>query len=103
MMFTKSSKVDRSVVASASHLNNKVGPWWKDRGLRNLNLLLLVPLMSEFVPGYDASLINNVQQLTVWQTGEHYSPCLIHFESRNNTDKNRIPPSSRLPTWDSQR
>jgi MFS family permease len=63
------SKVDRTVVEGASHLNNKSGPWWKDRGLRTLNFLIFIPLMSEYVQGYDASLINNVQQLPVWQKG----------------------------------
>lgn len=71
MMFFKSAKVDHEVVASASHLNNKVGPWWKDRGLRSLNFLIFIPLMSEYVPGYDASLINNVQQLPIWQKGKN--------------------------------
>jgi hypothetical protein len=69
MGFTKTSKVDRSVVASVSHLNNKSGHWWNDRGLRTLNFLIFIPLMSEYVQGYDASLINNVQQLPVWQKG----------------------------------
>jgi hypothetical protein len=69
MLFTKSAKVDRSVVAEASHLNNKHGPWWNDHGLRALNFLILVPLMSEYIQGYDSSLINNVQQLPVWQKG----------------------------------
>jgi len=63
------AKVDRTVVEGASHLNNKSGPWWKDRGLRTLNFLIFIPLMSEYVQGYDASLINNVQQLPVWQKG----------------------------------
>jgi len=27
--------------------------------------------MSEYVPGYDASLINNVQQLPIWQKGKN--------------------------------
>lgn len=69
MGFTKSEKVDRKVVAQVSHLNNKTGYWWNDRGLRTLNFLIFIPLMSEYVQGYDASLINNVQQLPVWQKG----------------------------------
>jgi hypothetical protein len=69
MLFRKSAKVDRSVVAEGSHLNNKHGPWWNDHGLRTLNFLILVPLMSEYIQGYDSSLINNVQQLPVWQKG----------------------------------
>lgn len=59
MLFTgMNSKVDRTVVEGASHLNNKVGSWWKDPGLRTLNFLIFIPLMSEYVQGYDASLIN---------------------------------------------
>lgn len=71
MMFlnSKSSKVDRTALAEASHLNNKVGPWWKDKGLLKLNFLIFIPIMSEYVQGYDASLINNVQQLPVWRKG----------------------------------
>ncbi|CAG8982892.1 hypothetical protein HYALB_00002909 [Hymenoscyphus albidus] len=73
MMFlnSKSSKVDRTALAEASHLNNKVGPWWKDRGLLKLNFLIFIPIMSEYVQGYDASLINNVQQLAVWRKEFH--------------------------------
>ncbi|TVY83451.1 Lactose permease [Lachnellula suecica] len=72
MLFTgMSSKVDRTVLEGASHLNNKHGPWWKDRGLRTLNFLIFIPLMSEYVQGYDASLINNVQQLPSWQKEFH--------------------------------
>lgn len=61
--------VDAGVVAGASKLSNKHGPWWHDKGLRHLNFLIFIPLMSECVQGYDASLINNVQNLVVWQTG----------------------------------
>jgi hypothetical protein len=60
--------VDATVVAG---LSNKQGPWWKDRGLRTLNFLIFIPLMSEYVQGYDASLINNVQNLAVWQKGDY--------------------------------
>ncbi|TAQ86522.1 hypothetical protein B7494_g5130 [Chlorociboria aeruginascens] len=69
MIFTKKAQVDRKLVADASHLNNKTKPWIKDRGLRTLNFLLFIPLMSEYIQGYDASLINNVQQLPIWQDG----------------------------------
>ena len=63
------ARTDRNVLAATTLLNNKKGHWWNDRGLRTLNILLFVPLMSEYVQGYDASLINNVQQLKVWQNG----------------------------------
>ncbi len=69
MLGFKSAKVDATVVASASRLTNKQGPWWNDRGLRTLNFLIFIPLMSEYVQGYDSSLINNVQQLSSWQKG----------------------------------
>lgn len=72
MQFFKKSKVDRSVVAGASHLNNKTGYWWNDDGLRTLNFLLFIPLMSEYVQGYDSGLINNVQQLPAWQKEFHH-------------------------------
>ncbi|RDL34555.1 uncharacterized protein BP5553_07683 [Venustampulla echinocandica] len=62
MFASKTSKVDRAAVAGASHLNNKVGPWWNDPGLRKLNFLIFIPLMSEYVQGYDASLINNFHE-----------------------------------------
>lgn len=77
MLFMKQSKVDREVVAETSHLNNKTGHWWNDRGLRVLNFLIFIPLMSEYVQGYDASLINNVQQLPVWQKGVSTSSAAI--------------------------
>jgi hypothetical protein len=63
------ARTDRNVLAATTPLSNKQGHWWNDRGLRTLNILLFVPLMSEYVQGYDASLINNVQQLKVWQNG----------------------------------
>ncbi|KAG4031583.1 hypothetical protein MFRU_009g03440 [Monilinia fructicola] len=73
MMFpTKAPRVDRDVLASSSRLTNKHGPWWHDRGLLKLNILIMIPLMSEYVQGYDASLINNVQQLKIWQKEFHY-------------------------------
>jgi hypothetical protein len=65
----KTAAADRNTLAATTPLNNKHGHWWNDRGLRTLNFLLFIPLMSEYVQGYDASLINNVQQLTVWQKG----------------------------------
>ncbi|KAI9741045.1 MAG: hypothetical protein M1834_002756 [Cirrosporium novae-zelandiae] len=65
--FKKESQADRHVVASVAIQDDKIGHWWHDRGLLKLNLLLFIPLMSEYVQGYDASLINNVQQLHRWQ------------------------------------
>ncbi|RAL63134.1 hypothetical protein DID88_004216 [Monilinia fructigena] len=72
MLLTKAHRIDREVLASSSRLTNKRGLWWHDRGLLKLNFLIVIPLMSEYVQGYDASLINNVQQLKIWQKEFHY-------------------------------
>jgi hypothetical protein len=69
-MFAPAPKVNAQILSSSSPLTNKRGHWWNDRGLRTLNFLIFIPLMSEYVQGYDASLINNVQQLKSWQTGK---------------------------------
>lgn len=57
--FVKTSQADRKAIASTTPLSNKTGKWWNDPGLRTLNFLLFIPLISEYVQGYDASLINN--------------------------------------------
>ncbi|KAJ9259816.1 hypothetical protein DTO195F2_4693 [Paecilomyces variotii] len=64
--------VDRQALRDTNLSNNKDVPWWKDRGLRKLNFMLFFLMFSEFTQGYDASLINNVQQLTVWQREFHH-------------------------------
>ena len=64
------SDVNRKALEETTPLNNKTVPWYKDAGLRKLNFMLFFLLLSEFTQGYDSSLINNVQQLKVWQTGE---------------------------------
>jgi sugar porter (SP) family MFS transporter len=46
----------------------KSGYWWNDPGLLKLNLHLVWPMFSQFVEGYDGSLTNNLQALTVWET-----------------------------------
>ncbi|KAH6661707.1 hypothetical protein B0J14DRAFT_333953 [Halenospora varia] len=72
MHFAKDPAVDRAVLVEHTLLNNKKGHWWNDKGLRTLNFLLFVPLRSEYVQGFDASLINNVQQLPIWQKEFHH-------------------------------
>ncbi|PYH91998.1 sugar transporter [Aspergillus ellipticus CBS 707.79] len=59
--------VDRRALEDTTVVSNKEGPWWNDTGLRKLNLMLFFLMFSEFTQGYDASLINNVQELAVWQ------------------------------------
>lgn len=66
------SDIDRQALTDTTPLNNKTVPWYRDRGLRPLNLGLFFLLFSEFTQGYDASLINNVQQLAVWENGQCY-------------------------------
>jgi hypothetical protein len=67
------NELDRKALADTTPLNNKNVSWWKDKGLRTLNLGLFWLLFSEFTQGYDASLINNVQQLKRWQSGTSLS------------------------------
>lgn len=63
------STADRRALEATTPVNNKTVPWYKDPGLRPLNFGLFFLLFSEFTQGYDASLINNVQQLKRWQSG----------------------------------
>ncbi|KAF8320426.1 general substrate transporter [Clavulina sp. PMI_390] len=43
------------------------GKWWHNRGIRNLNLMLLLPLFSSFSNGFDGSMMNGLQSVTNWQ------------------------------------
>ncbi|EMD31323.1 hypothetical protein CERSUDRAFT_119885 [Gelatoporia subvermispora B] len=45
------------------------GPWWKNRGIRLLNLWLILPLLTASINGFDSSLVNGLQILPAWQ---HY-------------------------------
>ncbi|EOD47879.1 putative sugar transporter protein [Neofusicoccum parvum UCRNP2] len=42
--------------------------WFQQSHLLRLNLILLVPLLSSAVAGYDGSLMNGLQSLTQWKT-----------------------------------
>lgn len=56
-------------------LANKEFPkvtWWRDPGLRHLYLLLLVPLMTSMVNGYDGSMMNALQTSEQWQDYFHH-------------------------------
>jgi sugar porter (SP) family MFS transporter len=48
------------------------GRWWHNRGIRNLNFLLFLPLISSFANGYDGSMMNGLQDLTNWQAFFHH-------------------------------
>ncbi|KAH9850352.1 general substrate transporter [Lenzites betulinus] len=43
------------------------GPWWKNHGIRVLNLLLVIPLLTASINGLDSSLLNGLQILPSWQ------------------------------------
>ncbi|OCH94384.1 general substrate transporter [Obba rivulosa] len=43
------------------------GPWWKNRGIRFLNLWLILPLLTASINGFDSSLVNGLQILPAWQ------------------------------------
>ncbi|KGO35900.1 Major facilitator superfamily domain, general substrate transporter [Penicillium expansum] len=43
-------------------------PWYRTWHLIQLNLILLVPLVSSSAVGYDASMMNGLQSLTQWKT-----------------------------------
>ncbi|GLA84296.1 hypothetical protein AtubIFM56815_008507 [Aspergillus tubingensis] len=73
--------IDRRALEDTTVVSNKQGPWWKDTGLRKLNLMLFFLMFSEFTQGYDASLINNVQELSVWQEGNIVGVVFISFIS----------------------
>ncbi|KAK5678290.1 hypothetical protein LTS10_009462 [Elasticomyces elasticus] len=51
----------------AEVLPQTTGWWWQQSHLLRLNLLLLVPLLSSSVAGYDGSLMNGLQALPQWQ------------------------------------
>lgn len=73
---TDQNRAERDALAATAPTNNKTGPWWRDSGLRPLNLGLFFLMFSEFTQGYDASLINNVQELTRWEDGKRP---VIHY------------------------
>ena len=41
--------------------------WFQESHLLRLNLLLLVPLLSSAVAGYDGSLMNGLQSIQQWR------------------------------------
>lgn len=87
--------VDRQALEDTNLSNNKDVPWWKDRGLRKLNFMLFFLMFSEFTQGYDASLINNVQQLTVWQQGISHSVFIELYWKNLLTVCDRVSSSTR--------
>ncbi|KAF8320427.1 hexose transporter [Clavulina sp. PMI_390] len=43
------------------------GKWWQNKGIRNLNLMLFLPLVSSFANGFDGSMMNGLQSLSSWR------------------------------------
>lgn len=52
----------RSIPNHDSHL-----PWWKNKGLRELNLLLLCIFVAQFLNGYDSALVSSFQSMASWK------------------------------------
>ena len=53
--------------ALASVLPSYEKPWYRISHLLRLNLILIVPLLSSAVAGYDGSLINGIQSTDAWK------------------------------------
>ncbi|TFK94102.1 general substrate transporter [Polyporus arcularius HHB13444] len=47
------------------------GPWWRNRSIRVLNLLLVLPLLTASINGLDSSLVNGLQILPAWKSYFH--------------------------------
>ncbi|QRV88606.1 Sugar (and other) transporter [Ceratobasidium sp. AG-Ba] len=43
------------------------GPWWKQRHLAILNLMLFVPLITSYANGFDGSMMNGLQSVQEWK------------------------------------
>ncbi|KXN84749.1 Lactose permease [Leucoagaricus sp. SymC.cos] len=44
------------------------GPWWTNRGILILNIMLILPLLTSVTNGLDSSLVNGLQILPDWQS-----------------------------------
>ncbi|KAI0858283.1 hexose transporter [Xylaria cubensis] len=62
----KDSQIVGEALAQVLPKTNKY--WFQQPHLLKLNLLLLIPLLSSSVAGYDGSLMNGLQSLEQWQT-----------------------------------
>lgn len=45
-------------------------PWYKVPHLLKLNVLLLVPLVTSYLTGFDGSMMNGLQAVPVWKEGQ---------------------------------
>ncbi|KAJ3039983.1 hypothetical protein HDV00_011538 [Rhizophlyctis rosea] len=55
------------LVLQQNRENNGNRPWYRNRGIRNLNLLLLLALITSCTNGYDGSMMNGLQAVENWQ------------------------------------
>ncbi|TDZ67572.1 Cytochrome P450 monooxygenase BOA7 [Colletotrichum trifolii] len=69
----KTSAADDMVVLS-SEVNNCHSKWWKDPGLRQLNLRLLPVFISPLMIGYDGALIGGLLTIPQWYKDLGFSP-----------------------------
>ncbi|KAH7128762.1 hexose transporter-like protein [Dendryphion nanum] len=64
-MSSKDAKVVGEALAAVLPQHDK--PWYRVSYLLRLNLLLVIPLMSSAVAGYDGSMMNGLQALPSWK------------------------------------
>ncbi|TVY62513.1 Lactose permease [Fusarium oxysporum f. sp. cubense] len=65
MAITTTSEVQARVAMPESSVNTD--RWWKSPNLRQLNLLLIIPMLSIFTQGFDGSMMNGLQSVEPWR------------------------------------
>ncbi|CAI7596150.1 unnamed protein product [Penicillium discolor] len=66
-LFDKKNRGDAEFNGVEAMLPKDRKPWYRTWHLIQLNLILLVPLVSSSAVGYDASMMNGLQSLTQWK------------------------------------
>jgi hypothetical protein len=59
-------------------------PWYRVPHLLRLNILLMVPLLTSYLVGFDGSMLNGVQTVPAWQNGTSLDPlgsCLLQTDT----------------------
>ena len=51
--------------------------WWQNKGLRELNLLLLCVFVAQFLNGFDSALLSSFQSMASWKACKWSRPTLI--------------------------
>ncbi|KAF5962403.1 lactose permease [Fusarium bulbicola] len=65
MVITTTSEVQMAAAMPESSVNTD--RWWKSPNLRQLNLLLIIPMLSIFTQGFDGSMMNGLQSVEPWR------------------------------------